>query len=249
MPDRAWTRHPWETARADFFLRLLGDQVEGTSLRALDIGAGDAYFARRLLSAFPTVTRVTCFDSGYSAAWIAEQGQGEPRLDFTAERPRGTFDLVLLLDVLEHAIDDRALLADGIASAAQPGGWLLVSAPAHPLLFSHHDHLLGHRRRYAPARLHALATEAGLEVVAHGQLFTSLLVPRALAKLAETAWGKEPPSAPGRIVTALGSWHHGAMLTSAVKRLLALDAAGARLAARWRLPLPGLSTWVLARRR
>jgi hypothetical protein len=38
------------------------------------------------------------------------------------------------------------------------------------------------------------------------------------------------------------------MVTSAVKTLLALDATASRFAATWRLPLPGLSTWVLARR-
>jgi SAM-dependent methyltransferase len=249
MPDRALTRHPWESARADFFLRLLRDHVAGTSLRALDVGAGDASFARRLLADLPMVTRVTGFDSGYTAAWMAEQAQRDPRLEFTAERPQGTFDLVLLLDVLEHASDDAALLAESISRAAQPGGWLLLSAPAHPLLFSHHDRLLGHRRRYTPARLRALASDGGLKLVTHGQLFTSLLLPRALARLGETAWGPPTTPVPGRIVTALGSWHHGPMLTSAVTQLLALDAAGCRLAARLRLPLPGLSTWVLARRR
>ena len=91
-------------------------------------------------------------------------------------------------------------------------------------------------------------------VAAHGQLFASLLLPRAMAKLGEVVLGgKAPtptPAAPcsGRIETALGTWHHGAMVTSAVKTALALDAAGCRFAAKWRIALPGLSTWVLARR-
>ena len=250
LPHHAFERHPWEIVRADFYLRLLRENITKTSLSALDIGSGDGYFARRLLADLPTVTRMTCFDPGYDAARLAEQAHGDPNLAFTAQRPRGTFDLVLLLDVLEHAADDQALLSDASASAAQPGGWLLLSAPAHPLLFSHHDELLGHQRRYAPARLRALAVAAGVDVVAHGQLFASLLAPRALAKLGETARGARATAAPaaGRSETALGTWHHGAMVTAAVKTLLALDATASRFAANWRLPLPGLSTWVLARR-
>jgi len=87
--------------------------------------------------------------------------------------------------------------------------------------------------------------------VAHGQLFSSLLLPRAIAQFGEAARPGRTPKAPasGHVETALGTWHHGAMVTSLALAALALDATAARIAARWRLPLPGLSTWVLARRR
>jgi SAM-dependent methyltransferase len=251
MPVHAFARHPWEIVRADFFLGLLRERLVGSGLRALDIGAGDGYLASRLLAEQAAVAQATCFDTGYDGTWIGRQGGDGRRPDFTAERPSGTFDLVLLLDVLEHADDDRRLLAEAVASAAEPGGWVVLSVPAHPGLFSRHDERLGHRRRYSPARLRALAAGAGLDIVATGQLFTSLLVPRALAKLGEAALGGRTGATPGpgRIETALGTWHHGPMVTRAVKTLLAADAAGSRLAARWRLPIPGLSTWVLGRRR
>ncbi len=253
LPDRAFVRHPWEIARADFFLRLLREHIAASGLRALDIGAGDGYFAGRLRADFPAVTAATCFDPGYDDAWLqgrAPRGQG---LAFTASRPAGTFDLVLLLDVLEHVADDQGLLREAAASTGLPGGWLLLSAPAHQALFSRHDELLGHQRRYSPDRLRAMAAEVGLDIVAHGQLFTSLLLPRAAARLGEAVGSARTPTpatpAPGHIETSLGTWQHGAMVTSVVTKALALDAAGSRFAARWRLPLPGLSTWVLARRR
>ena len=251
MPGRAFARHPWELARADFFLGLLRKHLAGGGLRALDIGAGDGYLAGRLLSEIPAVARATCFDTGYDDAWLAGRERNAWGLDFTAERPGGAFDLVLLLDVLEHADDDVGLLASAVASATRSGGWLVLSVPAHRVLFSRHDEKLGHKRRYSPAELRSLATGAGLHIVAHGQLFASLLVPRALAALGEAALGAMDGVAaePGHVETPLGSWHHGAMVTRAVRIALAADAAVCRLAARRRLPLPGLSTWVLARRR
>jgi len=56
-------------------------------------------------------------------------------------------DAVLLLDVLEHAEEDRQLICD-LLSAMKPGAFLLIMAPADPKLWSPHDKGFGHFRRY-----------------------------------------------------------------------------------------------------
>jgi len=204
---------------------------------------------RRLASDWPTVERLTCFDVAYDAAWLQEKAASEPGLSFTATRPEGKYDLVLMLDVLEHAEDDKATLADITMNFLQPRGHILLSVPAYSALYSSHDDKLGHKRRYAPARLRAMVRDAGLEIVDHGELFASLLLPRTFAKLSEVVLGKVPSGAPttgARIETALGTWHHGQIMTSLVSTALSLDAACSRLASRLRLPFAGLSTWILA---
>lgn len=246
LPNCTFARHPWETVRGDFFLRVLRDHLAGRDLAALDLGAGDGYFARQLRAELGPVAHVTCFDTGYGATWMA--AQAAPGLDFVADPPAGPFDLVVLLDVLEHADDDTALLTRA-TGLVPPGGWVLLSVPAHARLFSHHDRLLGHRRRYAPAQLRALAAQVGLNAVTGGQLFASLLLPRAVAKLAELAVPPQSGPAPAHVETALGTWRHGARVTRAVTGLLALDAAAARWTARRCWPWTGLSTWLLGRRR
>jgi hypothetical protein len=141
-------------------------------------------------------------------------------------------------------------LEDAVQSLLKPNGFALISVPAWQALFSSHDTLLGHKRRFAPVELRSLVQEAGLSVVEHGQLFSSLLAPRALMKAREFL-GKKPPSdvpAASTIETSLGSWHHGPVVTTLVIRTLLLDAAAGRLASRLGLPTAGLSTWVLARR-
>jgi len=249
LPSRSFTRHPWEVVRADFFVRLLRENLHGHALAALDLGAGDGYFAECLVQGLPAIAQMTCFDIGYQAAWLQANKQ-RPRLAFTAQNPDGVHDLIVLLDVLEHVDDSRATLVDAVLSLLKPGGLALISAPAWQALFSSHDILLGHKRRFAPAELRSLVQEARLVVVEHGQLFSSLLAPRALMKAREFL-GKKPSShvpAPASIETSLGSWHHGPVVTTLVSRALSLDAAGGRLAARLGLPVAGLSTWVLARR-
>ena len=250
LPTRAFARHPWEMVRADFFLGLLGERVTGQDKSALDIGAGDGYFAERLLAGLPAVARLTCFDLAYDTHWLQGKAAGDPRLALTATKPAGKYDLVLMLDVLEHVEDDRGALRDTVSSFLSPGGWLMLSVPAGEMLFSRHDELLGHKRRYTPARLRALVEEAGLAIVERGELFASLLVPRAVAKLGELALGRhraqaEPVSS--HIETSLGTWKHGRLVTALVTAALSADAQCSRMAARLRLPFIGLSTWVLAR--
>jgi len=249
LPPRAFERHPWEKARADFFVRLLRDHVHDMRLSVVDFGSGDGFFAQRLIAAWPAVWDVVCFDPAYPPDRLAEKGEG--KIAFIRSKPDGRRDVLLLLDVLEHAANDQAMLHDALSNCLRPGGWLLLSVPAHPILFSQHDELLGHKRRYSAAGLLALAKNEDVTVVEQGQLFASLLLPRALAKLGETLRPRKPNAAARAmtIETSLGTWKHGATVTRAVEMALGLDAAFARTLARRRLPIPGLSTWLLARKK
>src|SRR5262249_36544899 len=76
---------------------------------------------------------------------------------------RAEFDVVLMLDVLEHFHDEAAVL-DTARALLRPGGTLLVSVPAYQALWSQHDVVLQHVRRYTARRLRR-ALEAGGFVV------------------------------------------------------------------------------------
>jgi len=73
------------------------------------------------------------------------------------------FDTVLYIDVLEHIEHDREELARA-ALHLNPGGHLVVLAPAHAWLWSPFDAAVGHCRRYTRASLLALGP-AGTRVV------------------------------------------------------------------------------------
>jgi SAM-dependent methyltransferase len=77
--------------------------------------------------------------------------------------PAGQFDLIALLDVLEHVEDDSALLVE-LAARLAPGGSLLVSVPMWPELYGEGDRMAGHFRRYTPESLLEAVREAGLEL-------------------------------------------------------------------------------------
>lgn len=69
--------------------------------------------------------------------------------------PARTFDAILYIDVLEHIEDDRAELARA-ARRLNPGGTLIVLAPAYSFLFSEFDRAVGHFRRYTSSSLSAV---------------------------------------------------------------------------------------------
>ncbi len=64
----------------------------------------------------------------------------------------GSFSLVTCLDVLEHLDRDKELLAEMIR-VCEEGGHVLVTVPAFNRLWSPHDSVLHHRRRYTRTRL------------------------------------------------------------------------------------------------
>ena len=69
------------------------------------------------------------------------------------------FDTILYIDVLEHIEDDHAEMARA-AAHLNPGGCVIVLAPAHQWLFTPFDRSIGHFRRYSRQTLAAAAPPA-----------------------------------------------------------------------------------------
>lgn len=96
--------------------------------------------------------------------------------------PDGSFDLMLVLDVLEHLDDAPAALRE-LHRVVAPGGAGVITVPAHPRLWSDHDERNHHRRRYTRMSLAETARSGGWRV-ARLTHFTTALLP--LAMLART---------------------------------------------------------------
>jgi len=69
------------------------------------------------------------------------------------------FDAILYIDVLEHIEDDCGELRRA-ALHLNPGGRIIVLAPAHPFLYTAFDAAIGHFRRYTRDTLRAAAPPA-----------------------------------------------------------------------------------------
>jgi SAM-dependent methyltransferase len=89
--------------------------------------------------------------------------------------PPGRFDVVTAFDVLEH-IPDVVGALQGIRSALAPDGLLVLTVPAFDFLWSEHDEVHHHQRRYTQALLAQHLAAAGLRP-RWSSYFNSLLFP------------------------------------------------------------------------
>ncbi len=89
-----------------------------------------------------------------------------------------SFDLAVSLDVIEHLEDDLSALRE-LRRTVAPGGALLVTVPAYQWLWSGHDEINHHHRRYTRRTLQRVAEQAGWKQV-RTTYFNSLLLPVAI---------------------------------------------------------------------
>ena len=87
-----------------------------------------------------------------------------------------SFDCVLSLDVIEHVDDDVDLLRH-LTEVLKPGGHLVLTVPAFQALWSEHDVVNWHKRRYRAPQLRSLLTDFGLEIERLTYCNTALFAP------------------------------------------------------------------------
>ncbi|HRI67158.1 MAG TPA: methyltransferase domain-containing protein [Polyangium sp.] len=244
-PDHVGARHPWEKSRFRFFRDVLEHaHWSSSALRVLDAGAGDAWFSTQLLESMPDITRITCWDAEYSDALIADLRATTPdRIEFRRERPDTQFDLVLLLDVLEHVPDDRSFLKTIVETNLATDGFVLISVPAWQILFSSHDTRLRHYRRYSPEECRRVIDDTGLQIVRQGGLFHSLLAPRTAQVVKEKLLGANHDGSPPKL-----DWNAGALVTRIIDTALHADNYVSHRLADIGINVPGMSYWALCKR-
>jgi SAM-dependent methyltransferase len=241
----AGKRHPWELARVAALSKIVAGLPLPETPRVLDVGCGDGFTALELLKG-RAIGALVGVDPALSQEDRHREQRGSTGFDCVPtleDLPREAFDLVLLLDVLEHVDGDLAMLRKIAETHLRSGGHALITAPAFSELFGPHDRFLGHKRRYDRRGLAALVEDAGLTAVKDGYLFGSLLLVRALETLAQWIAPGSMPEPRG-----VGAWRRGPLLSSALERVLRLD-NGLLLAANernWRLP--GLTIWTLSQK-
>ncbi len=175
-----WRGHWWWQARHRIVLRLL-DRWQKDFCN--DISPSQAIAAR------PAILDIGCaggvaFDdwSRYGDVYgiepdenlISKTSNWYERIEHTpfdaAYRSPRAYDVVLMLDVLEHIEDDDAATRK-LYGILKPGGCAILTVPALPSLWSVHDEVNLHFRRYTKTTLSAVVRRAGFEICELRYLF------------------------------------------------------------------------------
>ncbi|OGF25682.1 hypothetical protein A2303_06805 [Candidatus Falkowbacteria bacterium RIFOXYB2_FULL_47_14] len=183
-------QHFWYKARKVLIDRLLGLYLkEDDGREILNIGAGLGTEAEILKK----YGRVTALDKDPETVALSDRSGIRTVLgDIEEVEPeKNKYDCVCCFDILEHLRDDRAALKK-IYRALPPGGYLFFTAPAYGFLWSGHDLVTGHKRRYTQGGVKKLLNEAGFEIPLIGYWNSLLLLPVMIYRLAKRAAGLAP---------------------------------------------------------
>jgi SAM-dependent methyltransferase len=174
-------RHWWYRARRKIIADLI--RREGglpKDPNILEIGCGTGHNLD-MLSGFG---HVDALELDEEARTLSEKRLGRkvmssplPELEEVAD---SHYDLICAFDVIEHIDDDRSALAS-IAAKLKSGGKFIMTVPAHQWMWTAHDVVNHHKRRYSKRALKALVDASPLQLERVGY-FNSLLFPLAVAE-------------------------------------------------------------------
>jgi SAM-dependent methyltransferase len=226
-------RHWWFASRREILEKLLDrlGLAKGSSILEVGCGTGGNF---SMLARYGSVYAMEPFEQARVAAnsrGLAKVASGSLPNDIPF--PDISFDLILMTDVLEHLDDDLASLI-ALRSRLKPGGWLLVTVPALSWMWSGHDVIHHHRRRYHAERLRQMVDASGYQL-RYLSYFNFLLFPViAATRVVE------------RVIGAGSEGHDLRMPSAAMNRLLKTVFSSERhLLGSWSAPF-GVSLLVLA---
>lgn len=208
--------HWWFRGRRNIITSILSSCVPDKVESALDIGCGTGFNAA-LLKKF--AEKITGVESSDEAITFAEKvGISFPLIkgEFPLVVIKEQYDLISLLDVLEH-IDDERQAAQEIERLLKPGGIAVITVPAFPFLWSEHDTLAHHKRRYTQRTLMSLfaaETQCIIEKMSYYNffLFLPIVTFRFMRRIIGLKKGESDifsvPHMLNEILYSVFSWEH-----------------------------------------
>jgi SAM-dependent methyltransferase len=199
---RLYREHWWWRAREEYLTRLLERLVgAGGAGEVFDFGCGDGLF-------FPVLERygepwgmepdATLLDP--AGPWRDRISTG-PLVDDATER--GRYGLIVALDVLEHIADPIPVMA-ALRARLRPGGVFIATVPAFMGLWTTHDDINHHYRRYRVSELEEVMHTSGLTIVESRYLFVSFALVKWLVAQKERVVrpAVRPPELPAAPINA-----------------------------------------------
>ena len=164
MKQYKYVNAPRYLLRRNCIRRLMKDIPRG---HALEIGCGGGDLCETVYKSGFSILGI---DYSKPAIEMCRQRLSnllkDPRISFEemdVSEINKTYNLVLMMEVLEHIEDDVAAISK-VAELVKTGGHLLLSVPANQKWFGPFDHFTGHFRRYERNQLANLMEAAGFEV-------------------------------------------------------------------------------------
>jgi len=237
-----YSRHPWEESRKNVLLKFLKQsKIQFPIQRIVDIGGGDAYVVNSLI-AQNLAKEYFAIDIAYTPEVIDQLKVNYSNSPVTYVHDLGEYfekyepvegTLFLCMDVLEHLENEKEILN----YLKEGNNYYFFAVPAFQSVFSSHDVLLGHYRRYTLQQLESLLLANQFKIQEKGYYFTSLLLFRWMDKLL-----KKDKDA------SIDNWKGGKTKTFIINTILKTDFTISLLLKKLGITIPGLSTYCLCKK-
>jgi SAM-dependent methyltransferase len=198
-----YQRHWWWRAREAAIMRQVSSLLAPNGLHnILDVGCGDGL----LFEALASYGRVEGVE--IDPLTVAPDSPWRERIHFgpfdESFRPDRRYDLILMLDVLEHLPNPAAALRHAAALLTDRGA-VLVTVPAFRALWTSHDDLNRHFTRYTKASFAELAAASGVRVSRSWYLFHWLFPAKLAVRIKERLVAPKPasPAIPPALINAV----------------------------------------------
>ncbi len=176
-------KHWWHLAKRKLVRSMLTRTLSDNKNKILDIGCGTGKNLE-MLAAFGQTWGI---DASAEALRFCRRRrlphvsvQSAIKTNFADQ----SFDLVTMLDVLEH-IDERRALKEAYR-ILKPGGKILITVPSYSWLWSQWDVILKHKRRYTKSQLTAALMRQGFTVSRCAYFHSFLVLPTLIVRLVKS---------------------------------------------------------------
>ena len=192
--DRLEDRHWWFEGRRRVIRQVLRRHLlPRAKRRILDVGCGTGGMFP-LLGEFGEVDGAEAWPDALERARRKFPTKRIERCSLPDDLPKGEWDVVSAFDVVEH-LDDPIASLRTMRERIPWDGQVVITVPAFQFLWSTHDEVNHHKRRYSRLQLVSQLSSAGLKVT-FVSYFNTLLFPavagaRFLEKLMPSRFGGE----------------------------------------------------------
>ena len=237
-----YKRHPWEISRRDVLFKLLhSSKIKFPVKRIVDIGGGDAFiineiYKQNLAEEYFTID--TAYSPEITSQLKVNYGDNpiqyvQNLTDYFSNYPAEENVLFLCMDVLEHLEKEDEILKH----LTQKNNHFLFAVPAFQSVFSNHDVLLGHYRRYNLMQLERVLNQHHFQIQYKGYYFTSLLLVRWL----ESIFNKNKKA-------SIDNWTGSAFKTKIITTVLKMDFGFTHLLQKFGIRIYGLSCYCICKK-
>lgn len=180
--------HWWHITKRAIVGTLIKKFALGEKLKILDTGCGTG----KNVEFMKKFGKVLGIDNSKIALGFCRK-RGLKNIKFAevyqTHFPLKSFDIVTMLDVLEHTDNQRALKE--IQRILNDNGILILTVPAFPWLWSRWDEILGHKTRYTKKSLKRSLSRGGFSIVFSSYMYSYITLPIFLIRKFKSNFSNE----------------------------------------------------------